>query len=103
MSLRQLGLPTAAPPAIVNDDVLASCGSARSRAGDVASSGRSPDGVGRTLRTPDVSWLMQDGRLSYAVLALGTLAIVVFLAAPEDSVWQMRTHLVPQLLATVCL
>jgi hypothetical protein len=45
---------------------------------------------------------MQDVRLSYAVLALAVLAIVVFLVAPVDSVWQIA-NLVPELPAAVCL
>jgi hypothetical protein len=45
---------------------------------------------------------MQDVRLSYAVLALAVLAIVEFLVAPVDSVWQIA-KLVPELPAAVCL
>jgi hypothetical protein len=84
----------------VNDQVLASSGSA-SR--DVAAASCAPDHDGRGLRTPDVRGLMQDVRLSYAVLALATAAIVVFLAAPEDSLLQMSSYLVPQMLAAACL
>jgi diguanylate cyclase (GGDEF)-like protein len=83
----------------VNDDVLANCGSA----GDVASSGCPPGGDGRTRRTLWVPRPRQDVRLSYAVLGMGAVAIVVFLVAPVDSVWQMISHFVPLLLATACL